>query len=187
MAINLSKGERLSLSKGLSKIKVGLGWDPNDGTGEEFDLDASAFMLGANGKLPQENYFVFYNNKFSPDKAVEGADDDRTGGASDGGDDEEIKIELGKVSSEIVEIIFVVTIHDAGVRKQNFGQVRNSYIRIVDEGSNEEIMKYELDEDYSIESSVEFGRLYRRNDEWKFEAVGKGYQEDLGFFVNKYN
>ncbi len=187
MAINLSKGERVSLSKGLSKIKVGLGWDPNDGTGAEFDLDASAFMISSSGKIPQDGYFVFYNNKYSPDGAVEGADDDRTGGASDGGDDEEIKVELNKVSQEITEIVFVVTIHEAAQRNQNFGQVRNSYIRVVDEATNEEIMKYELDEDYSIESSIEFGRLYRRNNEWKFEAMGKGYKEDLGYFLGKYN
>lgn len=186
MAINLTKGERVSLSTGLTKISVGLGWDPNEGTGYDFDLDASAFMLGGNGKLPQDEYFVFFNNKYSPDGAVEGADDDLTGGASDGGDDEEIKVELSKVSQSIQEIVFVVTIHEAVQRKQNFGQVRNSYIRIVDESNNQEIMKYELDEDYSIETSVEFGRLYRRGNEWKFEAMGKGYKEELGYFVNKY-
>ncbi|MCG8700795.1 MAG: TerD family protein, partial [Bacteroidales bacterium] len=111
MAINLTKGERVSLSKGLQNISVGLGWDPNEGTGHEFDLDASAFMVGENGKLPQDEFFIFYNNKFSPDGAVEGADDDRTGGASDGGDDEEIKIDLVKVDQKISEIIIVVTIH----------------------------------------------------------------------------
>ncbi|TAJ09364.1 TerD family protein [Marinilabiliaceae bacterium JC017] len=187
MAISLTKGERVSLSKGLSKIKIGLGWDPNEGTGAEFDLDASAFMVGDNGKIPQDGYFIFYNNKFSPDGAVEGADDDRTGGASDGGDDEEIAVELPKVNQDIQEIIFVVTIHEANTRNQNFGQVRNSYIRVVDQSNNEEIMKYELDEDYSIESSVEFGRLYRRGNEWKFEAMGKGYKEELDYFLNKYN
>jgi tellurium resistance protein TerD len=187
MAINLSKGERISLSKGLKNIKVGLGWDPNEGTGAEFDLDASAFMVNANGKIPVDEFFVFYNNKYSPDGAVEGADDDRTGGASDGGDDEEIKIDLSKVDKRINEIIVVVTIHEANSRKQNFGQVRNSYIRVVDEDTNSEILKYELDEDYSIETSIEFGRIYRRGDEWKFEAMGKGYHEELGYFVNKYN
>lgn len=187
MAINLSKGERVSLAKGLKNISVGLGWDPNEGTGAEFDLDASAFMVGSNGKIPQDGYFIFYNNKFSPDGAVEGADDDRSGGASDGGDDEEIKINLDKVSQEIEEIIVVVTIHEGEKRNQNFGQVRNSYIRVVDESNNEEIMKYELDEDYSIETSVEFGRIYRKNGEWKFEAMGKGYKEEIGYFLAKYN
>lgn len=187
MAINLSKGERISLSKGLRNIAVGLGWDPNEGTGASFDLDASAFMIGTNGKIPQDEYFIFYNNKFSPDGAVEGADDDRTGGASDGGDDETVKVDLSKVDEKVDEIVFVVTIYEAAKHNQNFGQVRNSYIRIVDEGTNEEILKYELDEDYSIETAIEFGRLYRRNDEWKFEAMGKGYKEEIGYFLGKYN
>lgn len=182
MAINLTKGERVSLSSGLNKIVVGLGWDPNEGTGADFDLDASAFMIGSNGKLPKDDYFIFFNNKFSPDGAVEGAEDDITGGAS-----EEIKVELGRVSPEITEIIFVVTIYEAAKRNQNFGQVRNSYIRIVDGNNNEEIMKYELDEDYSVETAIEFGRLYRRGNEWKFEAMGKGYKVEIDYFVNKYN
>lgn len=187
MAINLAKGERVTLEKGLKNITVGLGWDPNEGTGYDFDLDASAFMLGRNGKIPKDEYFIYYNNMFSPDASVEGAEDDLTGGASDGGDDEEIKVNLPKVSQEIEEIVFVVTVHEHDVRKQNFGQVRNSYIRIVNTDTNEEIMKYELDEDYSTETSVEFARLYRRGGEWKFEAMGKGYDKDLGYFVNKYN
>lgn len=187
MAINLSKGERVSLSKGLNSITVGLGWDPNESSGADFDLDASAFLLGSNGKIPQDEYFIFYNNKFSPDGAVEGADDDQTGGSSDGGDDEQIKITLSKVDQKIQEIIVVVTIHESEERKQNFGQVRNSYIRVLDDATNEEIMKYELDEDYSIETSIEFGRLYRKGDEWKFEAMGKGYKEGLNFFLGKYN
>ncbi|MCT4614388.1 MAG: TerD family protein [Marinifilaceae bacterium] len=187
MAINLIKGQRMSLEKGLTNISVGLGWDPNEGLGDDYDLDASAFMLNARAKLPQDEYFVFYNNKYSPDGAVEGADDDLTGGASDGGDDETIKLDLTKVNKEVEEIVFVVTIHDAVNRKQNFGQVRNSYIRIIDEDTQQEILKYELDEDYSIETSLEFGRIYRRKSEWKFEAMGKGYKEDLGYFVNKYN
>ncbi|MCT4614386.1 MAG: TerD family protein [Marinifilaceae bacterium] len=186
MAINLSKGERVSLDKGLTNIEVGLGWDPNTATGEAYDLDASAFMINAAGKIPCEENFIFYNNKFSPDGAVEGADDDRTGDSSSM-DDELLKINLSKVDSAISEIIFVVTIHNAEERKQNFGQVRNSFIRIIDKAKNEEIIKYELDEDYSIEKSIEFGRLYRRNNEWKFEAMGRGYKEDLNFFLSKYN
>lgn len=184
MAINLEKGQRISL--GLSKVTLGLGWDPNQNTGSEFDLDASAFCVGENKKIPQDEYFVFYNNKFSPDGAVEGADDDTTGGASDGDDDEQVKVELSKVDPKIQEIIFVVTIHDSEGRKQNFGQVRNSYIRIVDEASQTEIAKYELEEDFSIETAVEFGRLYRKGSEWKFQAMGDGYKEDLNFFVQKY-
>jgi tellurium resistance protein TerD len=187
MAIELSKGERVTLQRGLKNITLGLGWDPNEGTGHDFDLDASAFMLNTNGKIPKDEYFIYYNNMFSPDGSVEGAEDDLTGGASDGGDDEEIKVNLEKVSHDIEEIVFVVTIHDFEARKQNFGQVRNSYIRIVNTDSNEEIMKYELDEDYSIETAVEFARLYRRGGEWKFEAMGKGYDKGLEYFVNKYN
>tara|TARA_B110000977_G_scaffold110288_1_gene143455 strand:+ start:1782 stop:2345 length:564 start_codon:yes stop_codon:yes gene_type:complete len=187
MAIELSKGERVTLQRGLKNITLGLGWDPNEGTGHDFDLDASAFMLNTNGKIPKDEYFIYYNNMFSPDGSVEGAEDDLTGGASDGGDDEEIKVNLAKVSHDIEEIVFVVTIHDFEARKQNFGQVRNSYIRIVNTDSNEEIMKYELDEDYSIETAVEFARLYRRGEEWKFEAMGKGYDKGLEYFVNKYN
>lgn len=184
MGINLQKGQRVSL--GLSNIEIGLGWDPNPGTGNDFDLDASAFMLGDNGKLPTDAHFIFYNNLVSPDGAVEGAEDDQTGGSSDGGDDEVININLTKVAANVTEIVFVVTIHDSEGRKQNFGQVRNSYIRIVDSARNEEIAKYELDEDFSIETGVEFGRVYKRGNEWKFEAVGQGYNGGLEFFVGKY-
>lgn len=185
MAINLSKGQRIDV--GLQRISVGLGWDPNQGTGHDFDLDASCFMLGGNGKLPNEQYFVFYNNLLSPDGAVEGADDDQTGGATDGDDDETVKVDLTKVSRDIEELVFVVTIHDSAGRGQNFGQVRNSYIRIIDDATGDELAKYELEEDFSVETSVEFGRLYRKDGGWKFNALGNGYKEDLGYFVSKYN
>lgn len=185
MGINLQKGQRISL--GLSNVKLGLGWDPNSSSGDDFDLDASAFMLGANGKIPQDEFFIFYNNKFSPCGSVEGADDDTTGGATDGDDDEEVKVDLNKVDPRITEIVFVVTIHEYEQRKQNFGQVRNSYIRIVDMANNTEIAKYELEEDFSIETSVEFGRLYKKDNEWKFQAVGEGYQSGLNLFLEKYN
>jgi tellurium resistance protein TerD len=184
MAINLRKGQKIDI--GLSRITVGLGWDPNEGTGFDFDLDASAIMINSNRKLLGENYFIFYNNLESPDGALEHTGDDPDGKSSDGNDDEAIKIELDKVSSEVQEILFVVTIEDFATRKQNFGQVRNSYIRIVDELRGEEIAKYELDEDFSIETGVEFGRLYKRNGAWKFEASGIGYQADLAFFLEKY-
>lgn len=184
MAINLQKGQRIGI--GLQKVGVGLGWDPNTSTGFDFDLDASAFMLGSNRKLPQDEFFVFYNNTLSPDQAVESSGDDRTGGNSDGGDDETLNIDLSKVDPRIQEIIFTVTIHEAEKRRQNFGQVHNSYIRIFDAISNEEIAKYDLDEDFSIETAVEFGRLYKRNGEWKFEALGNGYKGGLQFFVDKY-
>ena len=182
--INLQKGQRIEI--GLSKVGVGLGWDPNKSTGYDFDLDASAFMLGENGKLPQDEFFVFYNNPLSPDQAVESSGDDMTGGNSDGGDDETLSVDLTKIDARIKEIIFTVTIHKAEERRQNFGQVRNSYIRIYNAVSNEEIARYDLDEDFSVETAVEFGRLYKRNGEWKFEAVGQGYKGGLQFFVDKY-
>lgn len=184
MAINLQKGQRIEI--GLQKVGVGLGWDPNTSTGYDFDLDASAFMLGSNKKLPADEFFVFYNNQISPDKAVESSGDDLTGGNSDGGDDETLTVDLSKVDPRIQEIIFTVTIHEAEQRRQNFGQVHNSYIRIYNSLTNEEIAKYDLDEDFSVETAVEFGRLYRRGSEWKFEAMGMGYKGGLQFFVDKY-
>ena len=184
MAINLQKGQRIEI--GLKKVGVGLGWDPNESTGYDFDLDASAFMLGENKKLPMDEFFVFYNNLISPDKAVESSGDDLTGGNSDGGDDETLTVDLSKVDPRIQEIIFTVTIHEAEKRRQNFGQVHNSYIRIYNAITNEEIAKYDLDEDFSVETAVEFGRLYKRNNEWKFEAMGNGYKGGLQIFVDKY-
>lgn len=184
MAINLQKGQKIDI--GLTKMTIGLGWDPNEGTGHDFDLDASAIMIDSNRKLVGEDYFIFYNNLKSPDDALTHTGDDPTGGNSDGDDDEAIIIDLEKVDSRVEEILFVVTIEDFERRKQNFGQVRNSYIRIVDNSNKEEIAKYELDEDFSIETGVEFGRLYKRNGAWKFEASGIGYKADLGFFLEKY-
>jgi tellurium resistance protein TerD len=183
MAINLTKGQRIEI--GLLKVGVGLGWDPNESTGFDFDLDASAFMLGRNKKLPKDEFFVFYNNPKSPDGAVESSGDDLTGGNSDG-DDETLTVNLSNVDVNIQEIIFTVTIHDYEIRRQNFGQVRNSFIRIYNAQTNEEIAKYELDEDFSTETAVEFGRLYKHNGEWKFEAMGIGYKGGLQSFVDKY-
>ena len=184
MAISLVKGQKVDI--GLSKISVGLGWNPNEGTGFDFDLDASAFMINANRIIPADDYFVFYGNTDSPDGALHHTGDDPTGGNSADGDDETIEIDLSKVHEDIKEILFVVTIHEGTARKQNFGQVRNSYIRIVDNSSNQEIAKYELGEDFSIETGIEFGRLYKRDNKWKFEASGIGYKEDLAFFLAKY-
>jgi len=184
MAINLQKGQKIDL--GLSKMTIGLGWDPNEGTGYDFDLDASAFMIDGNRLIPAENFFVFYGNTDSPDGALRHTGDDPTGGNSADGDDESIEVDLSKVDVRINEILFVVTIHEAIQRKQNYGQVRNSYIRIVDDSNGQEIAKYELNEDFSIETAVEFGRLYRYNGKWKFEASGIGYKEDLAFFLAKY-
>ncbi|MGE6394887.1 TerD family protein [Chryseobacterium scophthalmum] len=184
MAINLQKGQKIEL--GLTKMTIGLGWDPNEGTGHAFDLDASAIMIDSNRKLVGDEYFVFYNNLNSPDGALQHTGDDPDGKSSDGDDDEAIVIDLEKVDPRVEEILFVVTIEDFERRKQNFGMVRNSYIRVVDNNNHQEIAKYELDEDFSIETGVEFGRLYKRNGSWKFEASGIGYRADLGFFLEKY-
>jgi tellurium resistance protein TerD len=184
MAINLEKGQRQSIA--APKFTVGLGWDNNaSNTGEAFDLDASVFILGANGKLVSDSHFIFYNNLTSPDEAVTHAGDNLTGEGD--GDDEKVFIDLNKISADVSEITFVVTIHQAEARRQNFGQIRNSFIRIIDGSNNTELVKYELDEDFSIETAVEFGRLYKRNNEWKFEAVGSGLKGGLQDFLNKYN
>lgn len=184
MAINLTKGQRVEI--GLHKIGVGLGWDANEDSGEPYDLDLCAFMLGTNGKLVSDAHFVFYNNLLSPDGAVQGAKDDIDGTTSGTGDDETIKVDLSKVSQQVQEVIFTATIHDYEARRQNFGQIRNSFIRIYDELTNEEIAKYELDEDFSVETAVEFGRLYRREGAWKFEAIGRGGQGGLDPLVEKF-
>jgi tellurium resistance protein TerD len=184
MAINLQKGQKIDI--GLTKLSVGLGWKPNEGTGADFDLDASAFMIDINRLIPKEEFFVFYGNTDSPDRALCHTGDDPTGGNSEEGDDETIQVDLSKVDSRIQEILFVVTIHDAVQRKQNYGQVRDSYIRIVDDSNGQEVAKYELGEDFSIETAVEFGRLYKKDGKWKFEASGIGYKEDLAFFLSKY-
>lgn len=184
MAINLEKGQRQNIN--APKFTVGLGWDSNSSsTGEAFDLDASVFILGTNGKLISDSHLVFYNNLKSPDEAVVHAGDNLTGIGD--GDDEQIFVDLSKIADAVNEICFVVTIHQAEARRQNFGQVRNSFIRIVDSSNNTELVKYELDEDFSIETAVEFGRLYKRNNEWKFEAVGAGLKGGLQDFLSKYN
>ena len=184
MAINLEKGQRVNVN--LPKFVVGLGWDANaSSTGQDFDLDASVFVLGENKKLLSDSHFVFYNNLTSPDGAVEHTGDNLTGDGD--GDDESIKIDLSKISPNATELCFVVTIHDAENRKQNFGQVRNSFVRVYNPDTKEEILKYEFEEDFSIETAVEFGRLYKRNGEWKFEAVGVGQKGGLQDYLNKYN
>ena len=183
--INLQKGQRIEI--GLSKVGVGLGWDPNKSTGYDFDLDASAFMLGNNGKIPKDEFFVFYNNQKSPDGSVESMGDNLDAkDTPEGEDDETINVDLTKVDPQIQEIIFTATIYKAEERRQNFGQVRNSYIRIYDTTTNEEMARYDLDEDFSVETAVEFGRLYRHNGEWKFEAIGNGNKGGLQSLVNKY-
>ena len=183
MAINLTKGQRVDI--GLQKLGVGLGWDPSAAPGVEFDLDASAFMLGSNNQVPTENFFVFYGNMLSPDGAVGSSGDDRTGGNSDG-DDETLMVDLSRIDPRIEQIVFIVSIHEFVERRQNFGQVRNSFIRIYDATNNAELCKYELGEDFSVETAIEFGRLYKRNDAWRFEAIGNGHAGGLEAFVKKY-
>ena len=181
--INLEKGQRVNVE--IKKFTIGLGWDTNNSsTGVDFDLDASAFILGENKKLLSDDYFVFYNQLTSPDGAVEHTGDNLTGEGE--GDDESIRIDLNKITAEACEICFVVTIHKADERKQNFGQVHNSFIRIYNTETKEEILKYELEEDFSIETAVEFGRLYKRNGAWKFEAIGVGQKQGLAEYLNKY-
>lgn len=188
MGINLSKGQKISLEKeapGLKKIRVGLGWDIRQSdTGEDFDLDASVFMLGENEKIASNNHFIFYNNLKSPDGSVMHTGDNRTGVGE--GDDEVVLIELSKVDNAIKKLVFVVTIHKAEERKQNFGQIANSFVRIVNEDNNKEIAKYDLGEDYSVETSMIMCEIYKHNNEWKVNAVGSGYQGGLQALVNRY-
>ena len=181
MAVNLSKGQKVDLTKGnpgLSRLIIGLGWDTNkyDG-GADFDLDAAAFLLGASGKVASDPDFVFYGNLKHASGGVEHTGDNLTGEGE--GDDEVIKVDLSKVPAAVEKIAFTVTIYDAEVRKQNFGQVSNSYIHIVDEVSHTELVRFDLGEDFSIETAVVVGELYRNNGEWKFNAVGSGFQGGL--------
>ena len=186
--LSLSKGATLSLSKtepGLNNILVGLGWDTNryDG-GSDFDLDASVFMLGENGRVPSNDEFIFYGQKEHKTGSVIHAGDNRTGQGD--GDDETIKINLSTVPSNISKIVFTATIHEAQARRQNFGQVSNAYIRIINEDNGNEICRFDLGEDFSVENSVNVGEIYRYNGEWKFRAVGAGYANGLEGFVNDY-
>ena len=188
MAVNLSKGQKVSLTKGnpgLSKIVVGLGWDTNkyDG-GFDFDLDAAAFLLGANGKVASSADFVFYGNLKHASGAVEHMGDNLTGAGD--GDDEQIKVNLAAVPANVEKISFTVTIYDAESRKQNFGQVSNAFIRIFDEGNNTELIRYDVGEDFSIETAVVDGEIYRNNGEWKFNAIGSGYQGGLEALCRDY-
>jgi tellurium resistance protein TerD len=184
MAINLQKGQREAIN--APKFVIGLGWDTNSSsTGTAFDLDASIFVMGDNKKLLSDENLVFYNNLVSPDGAVEHTGDNLTGDGD--GDDEQIKVDLSKIDPRATEVCIVVTIHEAESRRQNFGQVRNSFVRIFDAATNATLLKYELEEDFSIETAVEFGRIYKRNNEWKFEAVGVGMKGGLKDYLTKYN
>jgi tellurium resistance protein TerD len=181
MAVNLKKGQKVDLTKGnpgLSKIMVGLGWDVNryDG-GHDFDLDASAFLLGANGKVANDSNFVFYSNPADPSGAVRYGGDNRTGAGE--GDDETIFVDLATVPANVEKIDFTVTIYDAAERRQNFGQVSNAYVRVVDESTGMELIRYDLEEDFSIETAIVVAEIYRHNGEWKFNAIGSGFQGGL--------
>ena len=188
MPVNLKKGQKVSLTKenpGLSKVVVGLGWDVNAyDTGGDFDLDASAFLLTDNGKVSRQEDFVFYGNLAHPSGRVVHQGDNLTGVGD--GDDEQIKIDLSSVPEGITKIAFAATIYDADERRQNFGQVNNAYIRIYDESNGQEIIRYDLGEDFSIETAVIFGELYKHNGEWKFNAIGSGFQGGLAAICINY-
>ena len=188
MPINLSKGQKVDLTKGnpsLKNMMVGLGWDVNAfDSGADFDLDAAAFMLGENGKCPTEKEFIFYGNLSHASGAVKHMGDNLTGEGE--GDDEQIQIDLSKVPANVTKIAFTVTIYDAEPRRQNFGQVSNAYIRIVDESTGQELIRYDLGEDFSIETAVVVGELYKYNGQWKFNAIGSGFQRGLAALCGHY-
>ncbi|WP_052866543.1 TerD family protein [Streptomyces niger] len=180
MAISLAKGGNVSLSKeapGLTAVVIGLGWDVRTTTGTDHDLDASALLCGASGKVASDQHFVFYNNLKSPDGSVEHTGDNLTGEGE--GDDEQIKVNLAAVPADVASVVFPVSIHDAEARAQNFGQVRNAYIRVVNQADGQEIARYDLSEDAATETAMVFGELYRHGAEWKFRAVGQGYASGL--------
>jgi tellurium resistance protein TerD len=191
MAVSLTKGQRVSLEKispGLSEVFVGLGWDVKaTDTGHDFDLDASVFLLGANEKLISDNHFIFYNNLNSPDpdKSVQHTGDNLTGIGE--GDDEVIKINLKKVPAEVQKIVVAVTIYEAQLRYQNFGQVQNAFVRIVNAENKQEAVRYDLVEDYSIETALIMAELYRKDGEWRLNAVGSGYQGGLQALLDRYS
>jgi tellurium resistance protein TerD len=187
MAISLNKGGRISLDKeapGLKKVHVGLGWDPRATDGSDFDLDASAFLLSTSGKVRSDADFIFYNQLRSVEGSVEHTGDNLTGTGE--GDDEVLLVELEKVPADIQTIAFTVTIHEAETRKQNFGQVQNAFIRLVNAETNAEVARYDLTEDASIETAMIFGEIYRHGTEWKFSAVGQGYAGGLAAMCQQY-
>ena len=188
MPVNLQKGQKVSLTKdnpGLNNVVVGIGWDINRfDTGGDFDLDSAAFMLTDAGRVSNQDDFIFFGNLTHPSGSVRHLGDNLTGAGD--GDDEQIRIELSKVPANISRIAFTVTIYDAEQRRQNFGQVSNAFVRIFDENTGEELLRYDLGEDFSIETAVVFGELYKNADEWKFNAIGSGYQGGLDALCNMY-
>ena len=188
MPVSLQKGQKVSLTKGnpgLKNVVVGIGWDVNAfDTGGDFDLDGAAFLLTDSGKISDQKDFIFFGNLTHPSGSVQHLGDNLTGVGD--GDDEQIKIDLSKVPANIEKIAFTVTIYDAETRHQNFGQVSNAFIRLVDESTNTELIRYDLGEDFSIETAVVVGELYRHNGEWKFNAIGSGFQCGLAALCGHY-
>ncbi|WP_030254726.1 MULTISPECIES: TerD family protein [Streptomyces] len=187
MGVSLAKGGNVSLSKeapGLSAVIVGLGWDVRTTTGADYDLDASALLCNALGKVVSDQHFVFFNNLRSPEGSVEHSGDNLTGGGD--GDDEQIKVDLDRVPTDVAKVVFPVSIYDADARLQNFGQVRNAFIRIVNQANGQEIARYDLSEDASTETAMVFGELYRNGAEWKFRAIGQGYASGLRGIATDY-
>ena len=187
MSVTPNKGGNVSLTKmapSLSAVAVGLGWDTRSTTGADFDLDASALLCGGNGQVLSDAHFVFYNNLTSGDGSVEHTGDNLTGEGD--GDDEVINVALSTVPAAVERIVFPVSIHDAEVRRQNFGQVSNAYIRVTDSTTGRELARYDLSEDASSETAMLFGELYRHNGEWKFRAIGQGYASGLAGIARDY-
>ncbi|WP_108914908.1 tellurium resistance cAMP binding protein TerE [Klebsiella pneumoniae] len=187
MAVSLVKGGNVSLTKeapSMNVALVGLGWDARVTDGQAFDLDASVFLVGENGKVLSDSHFVFYNNTTSPDGAVQHQGDNRTGEGD--GDDEQVKIDLTKVAADVKKLVFAVTIHEADSRKQNFGMVSNSFMRVVNNDNGAEIARFDLSEDASTETAMIFGELYRHGAEWKFKAVGQGFTGGLAALATQH-
>ena len=187
MAVTLSKGQNVSLSKTdplLKHILIGLGWDARSSDGQDFDLDASVFMTTDNGKVPSDDYFVFYNQLKSPCGSVQHTGDNLTGDGD--GDDESVIVELEKVPANLKSLFVTVTIHDAETRRQNFGQVSNAFVRLVNHETGQEVLRFDLSEDYSTETAMVFGEVYRHNGDWKFRAIGQGYAGGLLALCNQY-
>lgn len=188
MAVSLKKGQKVDLTKtnpGLKKVLIGLGWDTNkyDG-GSDFDLDSAAFLLGENGKVSSDGDFIFYNNLNHASNSVTHLGDNTTGNGA--GDDEQLKVDLAAVPQNVTKIDFTVTINDAETRRQNFGQVSNAFIRICNEETGAELIRYDLGEDYSIETAVIVAELYRNGSEWKFNAIGSGFEGGLGALCSNF-
>ena len=188
MPVSLQKGQKVSLTKGnpgLQNVMVGIGWDLNQfDTGGDFDLDTAAFMVGDNGKITKTEDFIYFGNLKHPSGSVEHMGDNLTGEGA--GDDEQIKINLSTIPASISKIIFTVTIYESEARRQNFGQVSNSFVRIYNEATGEELLRYDLGEDFSIETAAVLGELYKNNGEWKFNAIGSGYQGGLAALCASY-